>query len=165
KDTWSEQLERLLAARDPAHSASVVNTGVPGYSARQIRLRLEELLSTVRPNVVVYGMTTETYTRMHHPIVLYGGTLVRSDALPGLRIVEHGLLYSPYHRAWMREVDYWLNQHFQLGAHVLYRLQRAYQATTHDAGEPEDLHATAEPQQIQRDMQPALAELATMRRD
>jgi hypothetical protein len=164
EDTWSEQLERLLNGRKPHRWASVVNSGVSGYGAHQIRLRLEELLPIVRPNLVVYGFTTETYTRMFHPTVLYGGTLVRSDALPGLRIVGTGLLYSPYQQAWMREIDYWLNQHLQLGAHILSHARRVYEALNPDAV-PLDPLASLDATQIRRDMQPALEELAAMHRD
>lgn len=163
EDTWSEQLERLLNGRNPHRAASVVNAGVPGYSPHQIRLRMEELLPIVHPNVVVYGFTTETYPRMFHSFGLYGGTLVRSDALPGLRTVGTGLLYSPYHRAWAREIDYWLNQHFQLGAHILYHARRVYEALNPPVFVADSRSLDAN--QIRRDMQPALDEMETMHRD
>lgn len=165
QDTWSAQFERLLAAGEPRRAVRVVNAGVPGYSARQIRLRLEELFPIIRPNLVVYGLTTETYTRMLRPIVLYGGTLVRSDALPGLRITEHGLLYSPYRRAWLREVDYWLNEHLQLGAHVLSRARLIYEMMNRRPGDSGDAAAAADPERIRRDMKPALEELAATHRE
>jgi hypothetical protein len=120
QDTWSKQLERLLAERG-RRTVSVVNAGVAGYSPRQIRLRMEELLPIVRPRVVVFELTTQTFGRMFHPNALYGGTLVRSDVLPGLRATEQGLLYSPQRKAWLKSVDYWLNEHFELGAHILGR--------------------------------------------
>lgn len=164
EDTWSEQLERLLNDRVPHRSASVVNTGIPGYGARQIRLRMEEFLPTLRPNLVIYGFTTETYTRMFRPIVLYGGTLVRSDALPGLRIVGTGLLYSPWRQTWIRGLDFWLNQYFQLAAHILRHVRRIYEALHPDAVAPDPL-ASLDAEQIRRDMQPALHELAAMHRD
>ena len=79
RDTWSKQLERMLTKQLQA-PAVVVNAGVPGYSARQIRQRLARYLPIVAPQVVIYGFTTETFTRMQNSVVLFGGTLVRSDA-------------------------------------------------------------------------------------
>lgn len=162
-DTWSEQLERMLNGSGRG-SASVVNAGIPGYSARQVRLRMEDLLPLVRPNAVVYGLTAESYIRMLHPMVLYGGTLVSSRALPGLRITERGLLYSPYQHAWMRAADFWLNQHFHLGAHLLAHARRLYERLVPSAVPVEPL-ASLDPEQIRRDMQPAMDELAAMNRE
>jgi lysophospholipase L1-like esterase len=150
--TWSKQLERLLARRNPR--AHVVNAGVAGFSPRQIRLRMEQLWPLVRPQLVIYGFTTETFPRMFRPNVLFGGTIVRSDVLPGLRVVPHGLLYSPYRQAWLRGIDYWLNQHLQLGAHVLRRVSAIIGAL------PRDTVDESNPQWIKRAMVPALDELS-----
>ncbi len=160
QDTWSKQLERLLAERNRRRTVSVVNAGVPGYSPQQIRLRMEELLPTVRPRVVVFELTTQTFGRMFHPIVLYGGTLVRSDVLPGLRITSTGLLYSPYRQAWLRHFDYWLNQHFQLGAHVL---RRASLMGLMPRRVPDVLEET-DPARIREMMQPTLDEVSAAHR-
>jgi hypothetical protein len=164
QDTWSQQLERMLAKRLHAPVA-VVNAGVPGYSARQIRQRLARYLPMVAPQVVIYGFTTETFTRMQNPVVFFGGTLVRSDALRGLRVTHNGLLYSPFRTPWLRSVDFWLNEHFELGAHVLDRIRRIRDRIAHTEIGVLPASQTLDPATIQADMQPALEEMKTMKRD
>src|SRR5262245_36050370 len=164
RDTWSEQLERLLAKRLQAPVA-VVNAGVPGYNARQIRQRLARYLPMVAPQVVIYGFTTETFTRMQNPIVWFGGTLVRSDALRGLRVTHNGLLYSPFRRPWLRSVDFWLNEHFELGAHALSRIRYIRDRAAHTPDGVLPALQTLDPATIQADMQPALDEMKMMKRD
>ena len=158
EDTWGKQLERLLNARDPRRRAHVVNAGVAGYSPRQIRERMEELLPVVRPQAVVFEFTTQTFGRMFHPNILFAGTLIRADVLPGIRAVPGGLLYSPYRQPWLRNLDYWLNRHFQLGAHILRR------ATIVIGAMPQDSVNEADPAWIRRAMQPALGEIAAAHR-
>jgi len=154
EDTWGKQLERLLAAQDPRHSVHVVNAGVAGYSPRQIRLRMEELFPIVRPQAVIFELTTETFGRMFHPNILFAGTLIRADVLPGIRSVRGGLLYSPYKQPWLRSVDYWLNLHLQLGAHILRRASAILGAI------PRDTVDQADTAWIRRAMQPTLQELS-----
>jgi lysophospholipase L1-like esterase len=154
EDTWGKQLERLLAAREPRHRVHVVNAGVAGYSPRQIRLRMEDLLPLVRPRAVVFELTTQTFGRMFHPNVLFAGTLIRADVLPGIRSVPNGLLYSPYKQAWLRSLDYWLNLHLQLGAHILRRGSAIIGAM------PRDSVNEADSAWIRHAMQPALTELS-----
>jgi lysophospholipase L1-like esterase len=161
EDTWSKQLERLLAARDPRHRVHVVNAGVAGYSPRQIRLRMDELLPIVRPQTVIFELTTQTFGRMFHPNVLFAGTLIRADVLPGVRMTSGGLLYTPYHKAWLRNLDYWMNQHFQLGAHVLRRASLILGTIPRES--PDELNET-DPQRIKAMMQPALEELSQAHR-
>jgi len=164
QDTWSKQLERMLAKQLQAPVA-VVNAGVPGYSARQIRQRLARYLPMVAPQVVIYGFTTETFTRMQNPVVFFGGTLVRSDALPGLRVTQNGLLYSPFRRAWLRSVDFWLNEHFELAAHVLNEVRHVRDRAAHTEAGILPASQTLDPATIRADMQPALDEMKTMKRD
>jgi hypothetical protein len=118
-DTWSAKLEQLLRTEYPERRISVVNGGVSGYSARQIRQRFEELLPAVDPDLVILGLTAETFNRMQDQYELFGGMAVRSSVMPYLRLTKHGIVYSPFKNAYLRTVDYWLNEHFQLGAHLL----------------------------------------------
>ena len=160
EDTWGKQLERLLTARDPRRRAHVVNAGVAGYSPRQIRERMEELVPVVRPQVVIYEFTTQTFGRMFHPNVLYDGTLIRADVLPGIRVTNGGagLLYSPYPQPWLRDLDYWLNLHLQLGAHILRR------ASTILGIVPKTSVNESDPAWIRRAMQSALDEVSSAQR-
>lgn len=160
EDTWGKQLERLLNARNARQNSHVVNAGVAGYSPLQIRQRMEQLLPIVKPRVVIYEFTTQTFGRMFHPNVLYDGTLIRADVLPGIRTVDGGagLLYSPYKQRWLRTVDYWLNRHLQLGAHVLRR------AGTMFGFMPRDSVDESDPAWIRRAMQPGLEEISAAHR-
>ena len=154
EDTWGKQLERLLNDQHPRRASHVVNAGVAGYSPRQIRERLEELLPAVKPQAVVFEFTTQTFGRMFHPNILSAGTLIRADVLPGIREVPGGLLYSPYRQPWLRKLDYWLNRHFHLGAHLLRR------GSTILGAMPKDSVNESDPAWIRRAMQPALRELS-----
>jgi len=156
EDTWAEQLERLMNAAEPARASAVVNGGVPGYSPTQIRERLEELLPKVEPNVVVFGFVTETFVRMVRPLQLFGGTLVRSDAVPNMRATKTGILYSPFATSWIREIDFFLNRHWQFMAHVVSRIYRA----THPAVADDWQRIGLDPGVVREHMQSSLEELA-----
>jgi hypothetical protein len=161
RDTWSKQLEHLFAERQPSRTVHVLDAGVAGYSPRQIRLRMEELIPLFRPHVVVFEFTTQTFGRMFHPNVPFDGTLARTDVLPGLRMTSGGLLYTPYRTVWLRNLDYWMNQHFQLGAHVLRRASLILGTIPRES--PDELNET-DPQRINAMMQPALEELSQAHR-
>ena len=123
-DTWPEQLERLLNQGAKSRVA-VVNAGVPGYSARQMRQVVEGLRQELRPQVVLFGMNSETHWRVESPYVLRAGQLVRSSLLPALSIGRHGFYYSSITRwYWLNRFDVWLNQHFEFGAHLLAAARR-----------------------------------------
>jgi lysophospholipase L1-like esterase len=129
-EPWPEQLEQLLGAT-PGRRAAVVNAGVPGYSARQMRQVIEGLLPELRPQAVVFGMNSETYWRVEAPYVFRAGQLVRSSALPDLTVGRRGLYYSPIVKwRWLNRIDVWLNQHFELGAHMLAMAYRLYGAAS-----------------------------------
>jgi SGNH hydrolase-like domain, acetyltransferase AlgX len=165
EDTWSAQLQGLLQAQNPKRRVQVVNAGVPGYSPRQIRERLEEFLPLVKPQLVIFGFTTETYSRIQDPVALYGRMLVRSSVLPNLRTTAHGILYSPFRDARMRALDYWCNQHLHLGAHILGHVYKLMQALRRDsAGGSPAADGVAHAEYIREQMQPSLEEMATIHR-
>ncbi len=162
-DSWSARLaERLRAAR-PGTSVSVVNAGIPGYSPRQVRQRLEYLLPLVRPDVVVVGLTVETFNRMQNPIVLYGGTLVRRSVVPHLTITDRGLLFSPFESPGWRSADYWLNRHFLLAAHLLTHAGRVAARLGLASGGPATPVWPVDSAAAAAEMQPTFDELARIR--
>ena len=125
-DPWPEQLERLLQ-RQVGPSARVVNTGVPGYSARQMRQTVEAVAPELRPQVVIFAVTGDNYWRVERPYLLLEGHLVKTDALPMVRLGRDGVYYSPIMRwPWLNHFDIWLNQHFELGAQLLSVTYRLY---------------------------------------
>jgi lysophospholipase L1-like esterase len=161
-DPWPEQLERLLGDV-PGRRAAVVNAGVPGYSARQMRQVVEALLPGLRPQVVLFGMNSETYWRVEAPYVVRAGQLVRSSALPDLTVGRHGLYHSPIVKwQWLNRLDVWLNQHFELGAHLLAVAYRLYGAVSGGGGAGAPAPAAAarvDTADVARRLGPALAEM------
>jgi lysophospholipase L1-like esterase len=160
-DPWPEQLERLLGDA-LGRRAAVVNAGVPGYSARQMRQVVETLLPELRPQVVVFGLNSETYWRVQAPYVFRAGQLVRSSALPDLTVGRRGLYYSPIVKwRWLNRLDVWLNQHVEFGAHLLAMAYRLYGAVS---GAPASVPAPAaaapvDTADVGRRLEPALAEI------
>jgi lysophospholipase L1-like esterase len=157
-DTWPEQLERFLQGTSRAR-ASVVNAGVEGYSARQMRQVAEEVMPELRPHVILFGANVETYWRVDDPYVFLGGQLVRESVLPLVTVGRRGLYYSPIRRwPWLHGLDIWLNRHLEVGAHVLALGHRASaQVRGWVAGRP-DSPAPAVPEAAQQGGRPSPTE-------
>lgn len=122
-DTWPEQLERLLGGPD---MAAVVNTGVPGYSARQMRQAAEEFWPAVQPQVVIAGLYANSFWRVRNPYMLHGGTLVTTQEAAAVEVLPDGdLVTTAYPRGTvLREVDVFLKRYSHFGAHLLSLLNR-----------------------------------------
>jgi lysophospholipase L1-like esterase len=118
EDTWPEQLERRLGG--PA-AAAVVNTGVPGYSARQMRQAAEEFWPAVRPQVIVAGLYASSFWRVENPYTLHGGTLITTKETAAVEVLPEGTLLTTAFApgSALRGVDLVLKQHLHLGAHLL----------------------------------------------
>ena len=101
----------------------MLNAGVPGYSARQIRLSALDLLPKVAPAFVVEAFYVRGYWRVNEPYAVYGGALVMSRHLPQLAITASGdLVFTPFRPGPLRDLDIWLKGHWRLPALVLDRL-------------------------------------------
>jgi hypothetical protein len=126
-DPWPQQLEGLLRTQFGS-SLRVVNAGVPGYSTRQMREMLQQVVPELHPQVVVLAVVGEKYWRVDAPYVLLDGYLLKSDVIPELRPGPKGTYYfSPIMRwPWLHRLDLWMNQYFQLGAHLLSASSRLY---------------------------------------
>jgi lysophospholipase L1-like esterase len=156
-EAWPEVLERALAAHTGA-GAAVLNAGVPGYSARQIRLSALDLLDRVDPAFVVAAFYVRSYWRVNEPYAVFGGALVMSRHRPQLAITASGdLVFTPFRSGPLRDLDVWLKGHLQLPAHVLDRLGPKLW--------PERLVPQDYPDRMkwtEADYQPALDELAQL---
>ena len=166
-DPWPEQLE-LLLRRDFGSRASVVNAGVPGYSARQMRHTGEELIPELHPRIAVFAVNVETYWRVEDPYVYHGGQLVRTSVLTQVTVGRKGLYLSRIGRwIWLQRLDLWLNQHFETGAHFLALAQRLYDLFLNQRqGERAPLQrgraGRADPKELRDRLQPMLAEIEKM---
>jgi lysophospholipase L1-like esterase len=126
-DPWPQRLEQLLRERTGG-SVRVVNAGVPGYSARQLRQVVEAVVPKLRPQIVVFGVAGESYWRIERPYVLVRGYLIPTDIVPDLHLGSRGIYSSPISRwVWLRDFDFWMNEQFELGAHLLSASYRLYE--------------------------------------
>src|SRR5262245_33504104 len=105
----------------------VINAGVAGYSARQMRLTMEELIPRLHPRLLIAGLNGETYWRVTDPYVYAGGQVVRGSIGRNLVVGPKGLYYSRITKwSWLKNLDLWMNQHFELGAHLIGLAQTIY---------------------------------------
>lgn len=154
-DTWPRQLQRLLAAAyAPGRRVAVANTGVPGYSTRQIRLAIEEWLPILEPQAVVVAFYASSFWRNANPYELLGPHLVLANEVPRLDLGADGsLVRTDFERAPARDLDAWLKRHTHLGG----RLMRLVGDRVQD-GSP----AEADPP-VREAFQPALQEILRTR--
>ena len=157
---WPEVLERDLARRT-GRTVAVVDAGVPGYSARQIRQTAELLLDRVEPAWVVAALYARSYWRVKEPYAVFGGALVLSRHLPQLvTAANDDLIFTPFRPGALRDLDVWLKGHFQIGARVFHRLGPFLW--------PERLIVEEYPDRLQgsdADYQPVFDELAQLQRE
>ena len=137
EDTWPEQLERLLGG--PA-AAAVVNAGVPGYSARQMRQAAEELGPAIEPQVIIAALYANSFWRVDNPYRLHGGTLIAAQQATAVEITPDGDLITTAFAPGtpLRRVDVFLKRYSHFGAHVLSLVNRGYHWPARPAGPAAD---------------------------
>ena len=165
-DSWPEQLEALLG-RDLGTPVAVFNAGVPGYSARQMREVVQDLLPELHPRVVLFGMNSETYWRVEDPYLFRGGQLIRGSAMTRVVVDSRGLYSSPFvKRPWLFDLDIWLNRHIEAGAHLLAAVYRVSGAIRERAGPRPPVVRPLEPDttEVRRLLAPMLAEIGSAQR-
>jgi hypothetical protein len=120
EETWSNQLARLLGNRFPASQVSVLNSGVPGYGAPQIRHIMSELIEEAEPALAIFAMSTSTYYRTESPYVYFNGAVIAGRKVGDVSVTSDGtFIQSPFRKPWLRAIDIWSKQHCHLLAHVL----------------------------------------------
>lgn len=132
--TWPEQLARGLDGRRRQKWVCLVNAGVSAYNMAQVRDLAEELAPRVSPDLVVLGLFVNGAERMGKPYVLYEGDIVREEERPRLRAVDGGFLHSPFGRPWLQSADFWLGEHFYVGAALLEQSYRAFEWASNAPG-------------------------------
>jgi lysophospholipase L1-like esterase len=157
EQSWPEQLQRRLDG-GPGERAAVLNSGVPGYGARQIRQSVQELLPELKAPLVIVGMYANSYWRVENPYVIHGGTLVRTDRTDAIEIGDKGeLLLTAFAKGPLRSLDVWLKQYLHAGAHGLSLLNGRRHW-------PQPSWPERTPEAISRDYLPALTELGETQR-
>ena len=120
-ETWPEQLESRLEGGPDGRSATVLNLGVPGYSARQIRLYLEEVWPEFEPQLAIVGLYMSSYWRVRSPYVLTGGTLISEGRARSVEVTPSGnRVITPFRSGPFRSADVWIKERFHLLAHLLH---------------------------------------------
>ncbi len=120
-EAWPARLEaRLNDTLAGTEQAAVLNAGVPGYGARQMRLSMDALLPELEPELVVFGLYANSYWRVGNPYGIHGGTLITRDRVAATELLpDGGLVVTAFEPGWLRTIDVWLKRFFHFGAHTL----------------------------------------------
>ena len=125
EEAWPAQLELSInSAAALPHPVRVVNGGVAAYSLAQIRLFTEELAQRLKPKVIVVGVYSSRYWRIDDPYVFFQGMAIRKSETERIKVVNGGMIYSPFKTRWLQSLDFFLADHFYFGAHIL-RISRS----------------------------------------
>lgn len=121
EESWPGVLERRLRSELPAALRPVVfNAGLPAYGAHQIRQLGEELIPKLEPQVVIFGMYTNSAWRVENPYVIFGQTLITTDRVDAMAIGRSNeLLITAFPPGPLRALDLWFKQHLFVAAHLL----------------------------------------------
>lgn len=114
---WPARLEARL--RSGGRAVRVLNGGVPGYNLRQIRKRASQLVAAVKPDLLVVGVFPEGKSRLLVPFTVVGGAVVDTRVVPRMRQVDGGYLYTRMRHQATQQLDFWLDQHWYVGAYAL----------------------------------------------
>jgi lysophospholipase L1-like esterase len=120
EEAWPSQLELSINSASvlPDH-IRVVNGGVAAYSLTQIRLLTGELAEQLKPKVIVVGLFSSRYWRLDDPYVFFHGMAIRKSETQRIKVVNGGMIHTPFKARWLRSLDFFLADHFYFGAHTL----------------------------------------------
>lgn len=118
--TWPERIEQALGLEATSRAVAVVNAGVPGYSALQIRQVIEEIVPELEPDAVIFAMYASSYWRVRNPYAIHGGTLITASRRRAVGLTSDGTpVTTPFLEGRVRTLDLWLKGHFHIGARLL----------------------------------------------
>ncbi len=120
EEAWPSQLELSInSASVLPHQIRVVNGGVAAYSLTQIRLFTEELAERLKPKVIVVGLYSSRYWRINDPYVFFHGMAIPKSETQRIKVVNGGMINTPFKTSWLKSLDFFLADHFYFGAHLL----------------------------------------------
>lgn len=161
EEAWPSQLEVAINSASvlPDH-IRVVNGGVAAYSLTQIRLLTEELAQQLKPKVIVVGLFSSRYWRINDPYVFFHGMAIRKSETQRIKVVNDGMIYTPFTTSWLKSLDFFLADHFYFGAHILRASRSATKkAMSYFSGNSSQLT----PSDIEKLLKPLLSELERIR--
>ena len=120
EEAWPSQLELSINSASvlPEH-IRVVNGGVAAYSLTQIRLFTEELAQRLKPKLIVAGVYSSRYWRIDDPYVYFHGMAMPKSETERIKVVDGGMIYTPFKTSWLKSLDFFFADHFYFGAHIL----------------------------------------------
>ena len=120
EEAWPSQLELSINSASilPDH-IRVVNGGVAAYSLTQIRLFTGELAERLKPKVIVVGLFSSRYWRIDDPYVFFHGMAIPKSETQRIKVVNGGMVHTPFKTSWLKSLDFFLADHFYFGAHIL----------------------------------------------
>jgi hypothetical protein len=166
-ETWPRKLQEVLNAGDfDGEEIRVVNAGVTGYSARQMRQMAQELIPVYQPTLVVAAIYPRAVDRIANPFVLHGGHLVRSGEVANMTPVNGGFIWfhSDFYNERAAAIDIWSQKHLHFLAHII----KTVQVFRKRRGDPPDATVVVR-SRIESGLAPLLNELSAfntyLRRD
>jgi len=150
-EAWPAQLQAKLD-----NKKRVLNAGVSGYGLRQIRQHIEELLPIVKPETLIVGVYASRYWRVESPYTYFTGMAVGKNNIADIRLLNDGMLVSPFETSRLRKLDIWLDEHFYFGAHLI----KAYPNIRRSIVRKRQRTAPPESQILKPIVRPLLEELA-----
>jgi hypothetical protein len=120
EEAWPSQLELSINSSSvlPDH-IRVVNGGVAAYSLTQIRLFTAELAERLKPKVIVVGLFSSRYWRIDDPYVFFHGMAIPKSQTQRIKLVNGGMIFTPFKTSWLKSLDFFLADHFYFGAYIL----------------------------------------------
>jgi hypothetical protein len=161
-EAWPSQLESAInsASVVPDHHIRVVNGGVAAYSLTQIRLFTAELAERLKPKVIVVGVYSSRYWRIDDPYVYFHGMAIRKSETERIKIVNGGMVYTPFKTRWLQSLDFFFADHFYFGAHVLRASRSATEKAMHYVSRDSSQLTRSE---IEKLLKPLLREIEEIR--
>lgn len=161
EEAWPSQLESSInSASNSADQIRVVNGGVAAYSLTQIRLLTGDLAERLKPKAIVLGLFSSRYWRIDDPYVYFHGMAIRKSETQRIKIVDGGMIYTPFKTSWLKSIDFFFAEHFYFGAHILRVLrsttEKAARYVRSDSSQPTR-------SDIEKLLKPLLGELERMR--
>ena len=130
EEAWPSQLELSInSAAALPDKIRVVNGGVAAYNLTQIRLFTGELAERLKPKVIVVGLFSSRYWRIDDPYVFFHGMAIPKSETQRIKIVNGGMIHTPFKASWLKSLDFFLADHFYFGAHILRASRSAAQKT------------------------------------
>lgn len=120
EEAWPSQLELAInSAGVLPEQIRVVNGGVAAYSLTQIRQFTGELAERFKPKIIVAGVYSSRYWRIDDPYVFFHGMAMPKSETERIKIVNGGMIYTPFKTNWLKSLDFFFADHFYFGAHIL----------------------------------------------